>query len=149
MSGKFEHYAREAQERKESALQAGYNGMIPHDLWRRLIPIAQEYGGKRMADMALLYSYIIAHVNGQTDNDRYMSAWASVPKIVEETGIGKNRVAPLADALVAVGMLKTAYDYTSNKREKLYYPQYYSALTDEEIHNNMAKWKREQDAKIT
>lgn len=140
--GKFASYAQEASRRKEAALQAGYNGMIPHDLWRRLIPIAREYGGKRVADMALLYSYLVANVNGQPENDRYMSAWVSVDKIVAETGIGKNRVAPLADALEAVGLLKTAYDYTGNKRNKLYYPQYYSALSDEEVRSNMTEWSR-------
>lgn len=146
MSNKFASYASEAIQRKEYAMDSGNgltgNGMIPHDLWRRLIPIAQEYGGKKMADMALLYSYVISNVNGQPDNDRYMSAWVSVENIVAGAGIGKNRVAPLSDALEAVGLLKTAYDYTGNRRNKLYYPQYYSEMRDEEIHANMAEWKR-------
>lgn len=150
--GKFGHLAQEAVQRKDFALQRDNgltgNGMIPHDLWRRCIPIAREYGGKRIADMALLYSYLISNVNGQRDNDRYMSAWASVPVIVENTGLNKNRVAPLSDALEAVGLLKTAYDYTGNKRNKLYFPQYYSTLSDEEIHANMTEWKRIDDARV-
>lgn len=149
--GKFASYAVEALQRKEFALKKDNglsgNGMIPHDLWRRHIPIAREYGGKRMADMALLYSYLIANVNGQRDNDRYMSAWPSVSTIVAETGLNKNRVAPLSDALEAVGLLKTAYDYTGNKRNKLYFPQYYSTLTDNEVHANMVEWKRIDDAR--
>lgn len=150
--GKFAGLAPEALHRKEFALQKENgltgNGMIPHELWRRLIPIAREYGGKKVADIALLYSYLIANVNGQRDNDRYMSAWTSVETIVAETGIGKNRVAGLSDVLEAVGLLKTAYDYTGNKRNKLYYPQYYSELSDDEIHANMVEWKRKDDAKV-
>ncbi|MDF1510864.1 hypothetical protein PZE06_22275 [Robertmurraya sp. DFI.2.37] len=138
-TGKFTQYANEAAQRKEHALAAGKNGMIPHDLWRRLIPIAMEYD-RGNADMALLYSYLVANVNGQPDNDRYMSAFMSVERIANETRIGRNRVAKLADALEACGLLRTAFDYAGNKRDKLYYPQYYSALTDEEVHEGMAKW---------
>lgn len=150
-TGKFMHLAEESLNRKEFAMQKNNglsgNGMIPHDLWRRVIPIAREYSGSSIADMALLYSYLISNVNGQPDNDRYMSAFPSVDKIAAETGIGRNRIAPLSDALEACGLLKTAYDYSSNKREKLYYPQYYTMLTDDEIHENMSEWKRQQDAK--
>lgn len=143
-TGKFAKLAQEAERRKEYSFRedaglTGY-GTIPHDLWRVYIPIAQEYGGRRMGDMALLYSYLMSNVNGQRSNDRYMSAWASVDSIVENTGIGVNRVSALADALEAVGLLVTAYDYTGNKRNKLYYPQYYSDLTDEEVHANMGEW---------
>jgi hypothetical protein len=145
-TGKFIDFAREAEQRREHALNTGNNGMIPHDLWRRIIPIAREYDDKN-TDMAVLYSYLIANVNGQPDNDRYMSAFPSVKRIAAETRIGQNRIAPLADALEAVGLLKTAYDYSSNKREKLYYPQYYTTLSDDEIRANLAEWKRRQDEK--
>ncbi|WP_340637689.1 hypothetical protein [Bacillus cereus] len=66
-----------------------------------------------------------------------MSAFPSVDKIAEETGIGRNRIAKLSNVLVAVGLIKTAYDYTTNKRDKLYFPLYYSSLTDEEIRRNL------------
>ena len=137
---KFAELAKEAERRKVVSLDNGGYAPIPHDLWRVYIPIAQEYGGRRMGDMALLYSYLLSNVNGQRDNDRYMSAWASVDNIVENTGIGVNRVSALADALEAVGLLVTAYDYTGNRRNKLYYPLYYSDLTDEEVHANMSEW---------
>ena len=146
-NGKFSKYALEAKQRRDYALANGNNGMIPHDLWRRIIPIAREFD-RGLADMALLYSYLIANVNGQPENDRYMSAFPSVVIIVKETGIGKNRVAPLSDALEAVGLLSTTYDYTGNKRDKLYYPQYYSSLTDEEIRSRLAEWKRKHGDKI-
>lgn len=145
----FYEFAREAKERKEYALgNLGGNGMIPHDLWRRIVPIARDItGNNNVADMVLLYSYLIANVNGQPDNDRYMAAFPNVSTIAAETGIGKNRIAPLADALEAVGLLKTTYDYSSNKREKLYYPQYYTALGDAEIYERLAEWWRKQTAK--
>ncbi|KXZ17739.1 hypothetical protein AXI58_18550 [Bacillus nakamurai] len=140
MRGRFEHLAREALQRKAYAMQKENgltgNAPIPHDLWRRLVPIAREYE-KGNGAIAQLYTYLLAHVNGKPDNDRYMSAFPSVEKIAEDTGIGRNRIARLANVLEAVGLLKTAYDYASNKREKLYYPQYYSALSDAEIRRRL------------
>ncbi|MGI2709054.1 MULTISPECIES: helix-turn-helix domain-containing protein [Bacillus cereus group] len=140
MSNKFEYLANEAVQRKEYAItpENGLTGNapIPHDLWRRIIPIAREYD-KANASIAQLYSYLLAYVNGDKGNDRYMSAFPSVDKIAEETGIGRNRIAKLSNVLVAVGLIKTAYDYTTNKRDKLYFPLYYSSLTDDEIRRNL------------
>lgn len=140
MSNKFEYLANEATQRKEYAMTPGNgltgNAPIPHDLWRRIIPIAREYD-KANASIAQLYSYLLAYVNGMKDNDRYMSAFPSVDKIAEETGIGRNRIAKLSNVLIAVGLIKTAYDYATNKRDKLYFPLYYSSLTDEEIRRNL------------
>jgi acetate kinase len=149
-TGKFTQYAEEAKKRKDFSLNKDNglsgNGMVPHDLWRRIIPIAREYD-KGNVDMVMLYSYLVANVNGQSDNDRYMSAFTSVDRIAADTGIGRNRIAQLSDALESVGLLKTVYDYTSNKREKLYYPQYYSTFTDDELHGRMTEWRRNLDAK--
>jgi hypothetical protein len=149
-TSKFTQYAEESKKRKEFALNKDNglsgNGMIPHALWRRIVPIAREYD-KGNVDIVMLYSYLVANVNGQIENDRYMSAFTSVERIAADTGIGRNRIAQLSDALEVVGLLKTVYDYTSNKREKLYYPQYYSALTDDDIHARMAEWKRNVDDK--
>lgn len=140
MSNKFECLANEATQRKEYAMTPGNgltgNAPIPHDLWRRIIPIAREYD-KANASIAQLYSHLLAYVNGKKDNDRYMSAFPSVDKIAEETGIGRNRIAKLSNVLVAVGLIKTAYDYATNKRDKLYFPLDYSSLTDEEIRRNL------------
>lgn len=85
------------------------------------------------ASIFALYGYLLAHANGDSANERYMSAWPTVATIAGATGIGHNRVARLADVLEAVGLLRTRYDYRGNKRTKLYYPQYYSTLTDDEI----------------
>jgi acetate kinase len=140
MSEKFKQLAKEATERKAFSLRddnglTGY-ATVPHDLYRRLVPIAREYA-KGNADIVLVYTYLLSNVNGQRENDRYMSAFTSVDRIAADTGIGRNRIAKLSNVLEAVGLLKTAYDYTSNKRDKLYYPMYYSGLTDEQIRQNL------------
>ncbi|KMM54617.1 hypothetical protein ACH95_19780 [Bacillus glycinifermentans] len=140
MGKQFEKLAEEALQRKKYAMEKDNglsgNAPIPHDLWRRLVPIAREYE-KGNGAMAQLYTYLLAHVNGRPDNDRYMSAFPSTDKIAEDTGIGRNRIARLANVLEAVGLLKTAYDYTLSRRNKLYYPQYYSDLSDEEIRRRL------------
>jgi hypothetical protein len=132
MSGQFRDLGHEAARRKSAFLDRGHYAPVPHDLFRRLIPIAREYD-KSNAHIATVYTYLLSMVNGQTDNDRYMSAFPSVQRIADETGIGRNRIKPLCDVLEAVGLVKSAMDYTSNKRDKLYYLQYYSDLTDEQI----------------
>jgi acetate kinase len=140
MSDKFKQLATEAKQRKDHSMRKNNglsgNAPIPHDLYRRLVPIAREYE-KGNADMVLLYTYLLANVNGKKDNDRYMSAFTSVDRIAADTGIGRNRIAKLSSVLEAVGLVKTAYDYTSNKRDKLYFPQYYSELSDETIRRNL------------
>jgi acetate kinase len=140
MSDKFKQLATEAKQRKDHSMRKNNglsgNAPIPHDLYRRLVPIAREYE-KGNADMVLLYTYLLANVNGKKDNDRYMSAFTSVDRIATDTGIGRNRIAKLSNVLEAVGLVKTAYDYTSNKRDKLYFPQYYSELSDETIRRNL------------
>ncbi|MGF9727455.1 helix-turn-helix domain-containing protein [Bacillus licheniformis] len=142
MGKQFEKLAEEALQRKKYAMEKDNglsgNAPIPHDLWRRLVPIAREYE-KGNGSMAQLYTYLLAHVNGHPDNDRYMSAFPSTDRIAEETGIGRNRIARLAKVLEAVGLLKSAYDYTLSRRNKLYYPQYYSDLSDEEIRRRLDK----------
>jgi hypothetical protein len=138
----FKQLAQEAAQKKQFSMRENNgltgNAPIPHDLYRRLVPIAREYD-KGNADIVLLYTYLLANVNGQRDNDRYMSAFTSVERIASETGLGRNRIARLSNVLEAVGLLKTAYDYTTNRRDKLYYPLYYSAFTDEEIRQNLGK----------
>lgn len=132
MSEQFRRLASESLRRKTDCLERGHYAPVPHDLYRRIIPIAREYD-KGNAHIAALYTYLLSLVNGQPDNDRYMSAFPSVQRIADETGIGRNRIRPLCDVLEAVGLVKSAFDYTSNKRDKLYYPQYYCELSDGEI----------------
>jgi len=47
MRGQFEKLAEEALQRKKYAMEKDNglsgNAPIPHDLWRRLVPIAREY----------------------------------------------------------------------------------------------------------
>lgn len=136
MSKQFRDIGHEAARRKSACLDRGHYAPVPHDLFRRLVPIAREYD-KSNAHIATVYTYLLSMVNGQHDNDRYMSAFPSVQRIADETGIGRNRIKPLCDVLEAVGLVKSAMDYTSNKRDKLYYPQYYSGLTDEQIRGRL------------
>lgn len=140
MKEKFQALARESAQRKAFCMSEDSgltgNAPIPHDLYRRLVPIAREYE-KGNVDIVPLYAYLLSNVNGQRDNDRYMSAFTSVERIAADTGIGRNRIAKLSNVLEAVGMLKTTYDYTTNKRDKLYYPQYYSVLSNDQIRYNL------------
>ncbi|CAM2952243.1 hypothetical protein PASE110613_09175 [Paenibacillus sediminis] len=136
MGEQFQRLASESTRKKTECLDRGFYAPVPHDLFRRIVPIAREYD-KANVHIVTLYTYLLSMVNGQPDNDRYMSAFPSVMRIADETGIGRNRVKRLCDVLEAVGLVKSAMDYTSNKRDKLYYPQYYSALTDEEIRRNL------------
>lgn len=136
MSEQFQRLARESTRKKAECLDRGFYAPVPHDLFRRIVPIVREYD-KANVHIVTLYTYLLSMVNGQPDNDRYMSAFPSVVRIADETGIGKNRVKRLCDVLEAVGLVKSVLDYTSNKRDKLYYPQYYSVLTDEEIRRNL------------
>lgn len=140
MSQRFIQLAQEAAQRKAYSMRENNglsgNAPIPHDLYRRLVPLARQYE-KGNADIVLIYTYLLANVNGQKENDRYMSAFTSVERIAADTGIGRNRIAKLSNVLEAVGLLKTAYDYTTNKRDKLYFPMYYSALTDDQIRHNL------------
>lgn len=138
--GDFKHLAEEAERKKALSLSKdsglGGNGQVPHDLWRRIIPIAREYG-KSNVDIMLLYTYLVANVNGEKENDRYMAAFPSVEKIAQDTGLSRNRLPKLSKILVASGLLKTVYDYTGFKRQKLYYPQYYTDYSDEQIRRNL------------
>lgn len=138
MSEQFQRLANESFRKKTECLDRGFYAPVPHDLFRRIVPIAREYD-KANVHIAALYTYLLSLVNGQPDNDRYMSAFPSVQRIADETGIGRNRIRPLCDVLEAVGLVKSTYDYAGNKRDKLYYPQYYSVLTDDEIRRNLAE----------
>ncbi|WP_145412492.1 hypothetical protein [Paenibacillus xylanexedens] len=138
MSEQFRKLAQEAEFKKARCLERGHYAPVPHDLFRRIVPIAREYD-KSNVHIAALYVYLLSMVNGQPDNDRYMSAFPSVQRIADETGIGRNRIKPLCSVLEAVGLVKSAYDYAGNKRDKLYYPQYYSELTDEEMRARLAE----------
>lgn len=125
-----------AGRRKQEALTAGHYQPLPNDLWRRLVPLARKYD-KGYADIATLYTYLLAHVNGQHGTAQYMSAWPSVQTIAADTGIGRNRVPKLAAVLEAVGLLEVAYEQRGVRRLKRYYPLYYSTLSDAEVHANL------------
>jgi uncharacterized protein related to proFAR isomerase len=118
-------FVAQALQRKQAALQAQESGYapLPNNIGRDFLPriVAQD---KRNRDAIVLYVYLLAHVNGQAENPRYMSAWPTVEKIAEDTGIDKNRLTHLCRILTEAGILATDYIYSLNKREKLYYPLY-------------------------
>lgn len=132
--------ASKAEQKKAYVLKKGNDltGSAPviHDLWRIIVPIAREFD-KKNVHIGALYSYLLAHTNGQKENDWYMAAFTSVDTIATDLMIGRNRIAHLSAVLEAVGLLETAYNYGGGKRNKLYYPQYYSALTQDEMRANL------------
>lgn len=133
-------YAMEAEQKKAYALKKGSgltgNAPVTHDLWRTIVPIAREFDDSNVA-ISMLYTYLLAYTNGQKENDWYMAAFTSIESIAKDLKIGKGRIKRLADVLVAVGLLKTAYNYYGRKKNKLYYPQYYSTLTTDEMRENL------------
>ncbi|WP_240688356.1 hypothetical protein [Bacillus sp. 005/A4HT-01/001] len=132
--------AGRAEQKKAYVLKKGNDltGSAPviHDLWRTIVPIAREFD-KRNVDIGALYSYLLAYTNGQTDNNWYMAAFTSVDTIASDLMIGRNRINHLSKVLEAVGLLETAYNYAGRKKNKLYYPQYYSTLTPDEMRANL------------
>src|SRR5690625_4930053 len=116
--------AQQALNGKERA--HGAYAPLPHEIGRDILPqlVARN---KKDRDAIVLYVYLLAHVNGQPDSDRYMSAWPTVDKIAADTGIDKNRISKLAALLEDRGLIRCEYVYSRNKREKLYYPMYDAA----------------------
>lgn len=115
--------------------QRAHNAYAPlsHEIGREILPklVAQD---KKNRDAIVLYVYLLSHVNGQPDSDRYMSAWPTLETIAKETGIDRNRISKLAGLLEQNGLIRSVYEYSRNKREKLYYPMY-APLQTEEGHN--------------
>jgi len=132
----------EIRKLKASVLQTedghSWSAPVTHDLWRTIVPIAREFDKKNVS-IGSFYTYLLAHTNGQKGSGWYMAAPTPVDKIAADLMIGKNRINHLSKVLEAVGLLETAYNYAGRKKSKLYYPQYYSALTPDEMRANLAK----------
>lgn len=117
------HLAKQALQRKQQLLKDGLTAPIPHSIGRELLPLMVSEN-KRDRDAVVLYVYLLSKVNGDKENNRYMSAWPSNKTIAEETGIDKNNIKRLSDLLEKHGLIKTEIIYSLNKKEKLYYPMY-------------------------
>ena len=120
---------------------------MPHTFCRDLLPIVLEYD-RSNRDIVVLYAYLIAHTNGDKQNNRYMAAFPAVETIDKETGISRNNIAYLSDVLEAIGMIETAFDRTpSGHNQKLYYPQYYSEVPEYVIRERLERLTNERKAK--
>lgn len=145
--GKFKNIATESANRKEKSIDNGGYAPMIHDFSRRIVPMMLEYDRKNR-DAVALYSYLLAHTNGDPDNDRYMAAFPSVMTIDKETGINKDRIRYLSSMLEAVGMIKTTQDRTpSGYNQKLYYPQYYSDVPEHIIRLRMEELTKDYKEK--
>jgi hypothetical protein len=117
--------AVEANRQKERVLDAGGYAVIPHDIYRKVLPeMKAKYDGQTARDCILLYSYLHAYVNGQSEGDAYMWAWPTLNQIVEDTGIHRNRVKVLTDILVSERLLVTQKVPWHGHTKKMFLPLY-------------------------
>ena len=115
----------EALRQKESLLARGSYAVIPHDIYRVILPeLNAKYDGRLARDCIVLYGYLHAYVNGTSGKSEYLWAYPSVDQIVADTGIKRNRVKPLADVLEAEGLLITRKIPWYGNTKKMYMPQY-------------------------
>ncbi|MFJ7855285.1 hypothetical protein ACIQX3_21340 [Peribacillus frigoritolerans] len=98
---------------------------IPHDIYRKLLPeLKEKYNGQTARDCVLLYGYMQAFVNGESEKDVYMWAYPTVTQIVEDTGIHKDRVKKLIDILISEGVMKVRRIPWYGHTKKMYLPLY-------------------------
>lgn len=115
----------EALRQKEALLESGGYATTPHDIYRKVLPeLTAKYDGRTARDCVILYGYMHAHVNGQSGGDAYMWAYPTVDKIVEDTGIKRNRIKGLTDILEAEGLILTKKIPWYGHTKKLYMPLY-------------------------
>ncbi|NYV67576.1 hypothetical protein HYI36_20060 [Bacillus sp. Gen3] len=126
----MDNYASEALRQKESVLAAGGYAVVPHDIYRVVLPeLTAKYDGRTARDCVLLYGYLQAHVNGESGGEAYMWAFPTVDKIVEDTGIKRNRVKPLTDILESEGLLVTRRIPWYGHTKKMFMPLYHRQST--------------------
>jgi hypothetical protein len=65
-----------------------------------------------------------AYVNGQTGGSAYMWAFPTLNKIVEDTGIHRNRVKGLIDILKSEGLMESKKIPWNGHAKKMYMPLY-------------------------
>lgn len=117
--------AAEALRQKDRLLAEGKYAVIPHDIYRRLLPeLKAKYDGQTARDCVVLYGYMHAYTNGQSEGSAYMWAFPTLEQIVEDTGIHRNRVKKLADILAHEGVMKTKKIPWYGHTKKMYLPLY-------------------------
>lgn len=115
-----------AQRQKERLLggDAPY-APIPHDIYHKVLPeLTAKYDGRTARDCLLIYCYMHAHVNGQSESEAYMWAYPTLDKIVSDTGIKRHRVKGLTEILEAEGLLITRKIPWHGHMKKMYMPLY-------------------------
>ncbi|MDQ0154925.1 hypothetical protein [Robertmurraya andreesenii] len=121
----MEQFAKEALRQKESVLASGGYAVVPHDIYRVLLPeLKAKYGGQTARDCVVLYGYMHAYTNGQSEGGAYMWAFPSVAQIAEDTGIHKDRIKGLIDILVSEGVMVTRKIPWHGHAKKMYMPLY-------------------------
>lgn len=116
---------REVLRQKDEVLTSGGYAVIPHVIYRDVLPkLLEKYNVQTARDCVFLYGYFQAYVNGTSGNTEYMWAFPSVDKIVQDTGIKRNRVKPLCDALEAEGLLVTQRIPWYGHTKKMFMPMY-------------------------
>lgn len=114
-----------ALNQKEQLLTSGGYAPIPHFIYRELLPeLKEKYDGKTARDCVLLYGYMHAFVNGQSEGQAYMWAFPSVVQIADDTGIHKDRIKGLVDILVSEGVMVTKKIPWHGHSKKMYLPLY-------------------------
>jgi hypothetical protein len=117
--------AAEALRQKEHVLLVGSYAIIPHDIYRSLLPeLKAKYDGQTARDCIILYGYMHAYTNGQSEGSAYMWAFPTLDQIVEDTGIHRNRVKGLTDILVHEGIMLTKKIPWYGHTKKMYMPLY-------------------------
>jgi hypothetical protein len=117
--------ALEALRQKEHVLSVGSYAIIPHDIYRKLLPdLKAKYDGQTARDCVVLYGYMHAYTNGQSEGNAYMWAFPTVDQIVEDTGIHRNRIKGLTDILVHEGVMMTKKIPWYGHTKKMYMPLY-------------------------
>jgi hypothetical protein len=117
--------ASEALRQKDHVLSAGSYAIIPHDIYRKLLPdLKAKYDGQTARDCVVLYGYMHAYTNGQSEGSAYMWAFPTVDQIIEDTGIHRNRIKGLTDILVHEGIMMTKKIPWYGHTKKMYMPLY-------------------------
>ena len=115
----------EALRQKAHVLTNVAYAVIPHDLYRKVLPeLTAKYDGRTARDCVILYGYMHAYVNGSSGNEAYLWAYPTVDKIVDDTGIKRNRVNPLITIMESEGLVITRKIPWYGHTKKLYMPLY-------------------------
>lgn len=120
----FKDGARIAESRKRDSKGKGFQ-QVQHDVFRKLLPrLAKKYKGQTARDAVIFYLYLFGYVSGDKENEYYCWAYPTTDKIVEDTGLHRNRVSKLTKLLKDENLLLVRYEY-KGKPKKFYLPLHF------------------------